>query len=686
MKKDSNLQILISQDSDVGKYERRFYEDRLAVKNIVTRSGMHMTLAVISDGIGGENAGERAAEMTITGVLKYFEESNETDILGMLNTALIQVNKNVFREAHTANSKRNMGATAAVAAIHNNRLYIANVGDSRIYLIKGNTITQISNDHSWANEVIRSGKLTSAEAFRHPRKDELVRSIGYESSLKVDLGLYFDGINESEDTAISRQGFLLNPGDKVVLCSDGLTKEIRGQSGHYVEPKEIMSIIADSSPVQSASKLVKKALDRKTNDNVSAIVLEVPGGRPILPVKKLIKFGVPSLAALAVIALIFIINANKQKVIEIYVPTLPPIEFGQILVTNKLNLELSADNNGKLINNIREGDFLDLVIGTIITSSAEEGYARLGFPNQSSVFLANNTEIQLTGDEDTINNLQIDRGRLIVQIPEKNAEKSQVEVISPNNDSVMIKGSVMGVSYDPLTGIFYIDCLSGDCYYLESNNWTKFGAGTHVMFNYGTFQEVSAGIRNELWQFVPNMIATPTMTHTITATSTPTKTPKIVFNTKTPTLTQTNIPSARKSPTITYTATKIPSAPQCSNGKDDDKDGKIDLKDPDCSGPEDESEFPDTATPTHTHTSTPIPPTTTYTLEPTSTYTTEPLPQCSNGIDDDGDDLIDHPADPGCQNPNDNSEDSDNPSNGNNERLPLPTILFLLKLFGLSVK
>ena len=150
------------------------------------------------------------------------------------------------------------------------------------------------------------GRRNSAfdEAMRHPRKDELIRSIGYDATVEVDLGLYLNGINEPEEAARKAQGLQLLPGDKILICSDGLIKKIKPTNKHYVEESEIVPIINDSKPEESANNLVKKALERGANDNVSAIVLEIPGSRPKISIKKVARYALPILVALVVIVLL----------------------------------------------------------------------------------------------------------------------------------------------------------------------------------------------------------------------------------------------------------------------------------------------------------------------------------------------------------------------------------------------
>ena len=95
------------------------------------------------------------------------------------------------------------------------------MGDSRIYLLRDNKITQLTVDHTWERDVVQAHKLSASEAARHPRRDELVRSIGYEATVKVDLGIYLQGSAISEDEALRNQGMLLQPGDRIVFVPMG---------------------------------------------------------------------------------------------------------------------------------------------------------------------------------------------------------------------------------------------------------------------------------------------------------------------------------------------------------------------------------------------------------------------------------------------------------------------------------
>ncbi len=154
---------------------RTLLEDRARAETIRTASGMVLSVGVIADGIGGENAGERAAELTATTIFENLESSRERNIPRMLEAALKEANQRVFAEAQKSRRKTNMGSTAAIAAVSNDRLYVANVGDSRIYLLRGQKAYPLTVDHTWENEIVSSGKLGPMEAAKHPRRDQIVR-------------------------------------------------------------------------------------------------------------------------------------------------------------------------------------------------------------------------------------------------------------------------------------------------------------------------------------------------------------------------------------------------------------------------------------------------------------------------------------------------------------------------------
>src|SRR6185436_5062896 len=231
----SNGKLRLGIEQDIGSStKRRILEDACQSQAIRTAGGLELHLAVVADGIGGENAGERAARLTIETVFEHCQQSAGSNIPQMLREGIERANAAVYAEGRGERHKRDMGSTVTVVAIHKGRLYLAHAGDSRAYLVRGQKAMQLTQDHTWAYEVVRAGKLKPADAAKNPRAGGLVRSIGYEPQIQVDLGIRLRG-DESDQEALGNQGLVLKPGDNVVVCSDGLVKSKANGHGHYVE-------------------------------------------------------------------------------------------------------------------------------------------------------------------------------------------------------------------------------------------------------------------------------------------------------------------------------------------------------------------------------------------------------------------------------------------------------------------
>lgn len=256
-------------------------EDRVAARHVQTAGGLTFTVAMVADGIGGHNAGEVAAQLTVNTVYEVLETSPiaaPQQIPEALAQALEHANQVVYETARTDESKRGMGTTATVVAVHNSHLYLAHVGDSRAYLVRNGRARQITQDHTWGREMLHRGVLSAPEIAKHPKANELYSSIGYETAVHVDLGLYLEG-DMPEIDAQKHQGEPLQPQDRLLLCSDGLVAQQQNGTKPFVSDQEIVHILERHDPDIAAKLLVKKALARTADDNVSAVVLELPGSK-----------------------------------------------------------------------------------------------------------------------------------------------------------------------------------------------------------------------------------------------------------------------------------------------------------------------------------------------------------------------------------------------------------------------
>ena len=231
--------------------QRAVNEDHLATpegldSEILARRGR---LYIVADGMGGHAAGEQASALTVSTVMEAYYGHPSLDPGQALTDAIRQANAAIYRQAQRAETA-GMGSTVVAALVRGHELYIAHVGDSRAYLIRGQTIRQLTRDHSWVAEQVRAGLLSEEEARHHPQRNIVTRSLGSEPEVEIDL---------------SREA--LSPGDAVLLCSDGLTDQVRDE--------EIGQIVAGSDPSEAANQLIELASQRGGSDDVTALVIGI---------------------------------------------------------------------------------------------------------------------------------------------------------------------------------------------------------------------------------------------------------------------------------------------------------------------------------------------------------------------------------------------------------------------------
>ncbi len=204
----------------------------------------------VADGMGGHSAGQVACELALKTVLSVYYADPSPDKDAALRRAVFEANSLIYDTAQAIPDRQGMGTTLTAAVLCEDHLLIAQVGDSRAYLLRGGTITQMTEDHSWVAEQVRLGTMTLAEAQVSPFRNIITRSVGTAAQVEPDIFIHE-----------------VQPGDTFVLCSDGLT-------GH-VEPEEIQAITESQSPSAAAMALVDMANERGGRDNITALVLSV---------------------------------------------------------------------------------------------------------------------------------------------------------------------------------------------------------------------------------------------------------------------------------------------------------------------------------------------------------------------------------------------------------------------------
>ncbi len=289
------LKLTAADKTDVGK-QREQNED-FAYKRVESADDGDRGLFIVADGMGGYKAGEVASRLAIETISKALDvffkplhdqptvkldkasldpnkvstansspstvpgaqktqKLSETQALAMVDdqfsSAIQQANKAIVRYGEQKTAARGLGSTVTAALIQNEQAYIANVGDSRTYLLRGNKLTPMTKDHSLVARLVESKQIEPEDVYTHPQRNLIYRSLGAgHKNIEVDV------FHE-----------VLQPGDKLLLCSDGLWEMIRDQD-------LLNALTEQSSPQAICDKLIKLANENGGEDNITAIVIQV---------------------------------------------------------------------------------------------------------------------------------------------------------------------------------------------------------------------------------------------------------------------------------------------------------------------------------------------------------------------------------------------------------------------------
>lgn len=209
--------------------------------------------AVVCDGMGGINGGDVASNLAVKSIQEFFEQSylpdlSPEDVENLLIKAVQKANFDVFSMAQKDSNLSGMGTTVVLVAVYNDKIHVANVGDSRAYLISGNTITQLTVDHSMVQELLNEGEITHEEAKVHPNKNIITRALGLGKNVEIDY------------SQKSKQ-----PNDAVIICTDGLT--------NYFEQNEILDCFLQKKGNELVDEFISEANERGGSDNITVVVL-----------------------------------------------------------------------------------------------------------------------------------------------------------------------------------------------------------------------------------------------------------------------------------------------------------------------------------------------------------------------------------------------------------------------------
>jgi len=233
--------------TDIGK-RRKLNQDYVYTSEMPV--GHLANLFLVADGMGGHNAGDYASRYTIETIVDEISRSDDESPVFVLEKAIKRANSLIRRKSEEETELNGMGTTVVAATIDGEKLCVANVGDSRLYIINNREIRQITRDHSLVEEMVRMGGLKREMARNHPDKNIITRAIGALDDVDVD---FFE--------------VRLNKGDTILMCSDGLS--------NMIEDEEIRMIMQGQRDiVEKAESLVKAANNNGGKDNIAVVLVE----------------------------------------------------------------------------------------------------------------------------------------------------------------------------------------------------------------------------------------------------------------------------------------------------------------------------------------------------------------------------------------------------------------------------
>lgn len=211
-------------------------------------------LALIADGMGGHKAGDVASQLVANHLKELWEQTDqflsEDEVSSWLDDAIQKTNKHVLTHAQNEENCLGMGTTVVAAAFINRFVVVAHVGDSRLYHITNEQISQITEDHSFVQELLKNGEITTEEAEAHPKRNVLMRAVGTEEDITVDIN-----------------SFYFEENSYILICSDGLSNKLSTDDMYDI-------ILSNESLQNKIDQLIDLANQRGGEDNISVILVK----------------------------------------------------------------------------------------------------------------------------------------------------------------------------------------------------------------------------------------------------------------------------------------------------------------------------------------------------------------------------------------------------------------------------
>jgi serine/threonine protein phosphatase PrpC len=306
----------------------RSNEDRYGVSSfrISETDSTPSLFAMVSDGIGGHRAGEVAAEIAVETISHMVSQSDIRNPLVTLDHAIQVTSDSIASKAKDDTQRLGMGTTCACAWVIGRQLYIASVGDSRVYLVRNGSILQLTVDHTWVQEAVERGILGAEDVRRHPNAHIIRRYLGSSKTPQADTRLRL-AKDETDTQARSNQGLPLLPGDLLLLCTDGLTD--------MIEDVEIETTVRGRDLQSAAQALVDLACFRQGYDNITAVLILLP---QVIELKKRSYFWFWVLMGLVIMVLLAVMIALSIWVVTNYILPAATLAAPFWLLSSKLPL------------------------------------------------------------------------------------------------------------------------------------------------------------------------------------------------------------------------------------------------------------------------------------------------------------------------------------------------------------
>lgn len=223
-------------------------------------------VAVVTDGVTSTTGGAQASKLAVEAVKATLREppSRQETLSEWLEFAVLRANDEILFEAKRNPQWEGMSTTIVLAAIAGEKLYVMHLGDSRAYLVRGGVLYQLTADHTWAQEAFDAGSITASEAAQHPGRNQLLRYLGSQKSISVDRGIIMPGTGQREEYLLTQ------PGDAVLLCTDGLH--------HPLSDGELRQTLVEHTgyPQDAVDELIAKAVAQGERDDITAVLMELP--------------------------------------------------------------------------------------------------------------------------------------------------------------------------------------------------------------------------------------------------------------------------------------------------------------------------------------------------------------------------------------------------------------------------